>query len=50
MHQDEERSNCLRFYTALVEFYTAEVLQGFLSYGFLEENICVLCVIVLIVI
>ena len=30
------------FYTALVEFYTEEVLQGFLPCGFLEENLCVL--------
>ena len=30
------------FYTALVEFYTKEVLWGFLPSGFLEENICVL--------
>ena len=30
------------FYTALVEFYTKEVLQGFLPHGFPEENICVL--------
>ena len=30
------------FYTALVEFYTEEVLWGFLPCGFLEENICVL--------
>ena len=35
------------FYTALVEFYTEEVLRGFLPCGFLNENICVPCVSVL---
>ena len=30
------------FYTALVEFYTEEVLRGFLPRGFPKENICVL--------
>ena len=30
------------FYTALVEFYTEEFLQGFLPCGFPKENICVL--------
>ena len=30
------------FYTALVEFYTEEVLRGFLPCGFPEENLCVL--------
>ena len=49
MCQEEERSTCLGFYTALVEFYTEEVLRGFLPCGFLEENICVLCVFVLVV-
>ena len=34
-----------RFYTTLVEIYTEEVLQGFLPCGFPEENICVLCVV-----
>ena len=29
------------FYTALVEFYTEEVLRGFLLCGFPEENLCV---------
>ena len=37
------------FYTALVEFYTKEVLWGFLPCGFPEENIFLLCVDVLIV-
>ena len=37
------------FYTALVEFYTEEVLWGFLRCGLLEENICVLCVTILFV-
>ena len=40
--QEEEGSNSLGFYTTLVEFYTEEVLRGFLPCGFLEENICVL--------
>ena len=48
-HQKEERSSCLGFYTALVEFYTEEVLQGFLPYDFPEENLCVLCVTVFVV-
>ena len=30
------------FYTALVEFYTKEVLWGFLPCGFPEENLSVL--------
>ena len=30
------------FYTALVEFYTEEVLRGFFPCGFPKENICVL--------
>ena len=30
------------FYTTLVEFYTEEFLRGFLPFGFLEENLCVL--------
>ena len=42
VHQEEERSSCLGFYTALVDFYTKEVLWGFLPYGFPKENICVL--------
>ena len=42
MRQEEERRNCLGFYITLVEFYTEEVLWGFLPCGFLEENICVL--------
>ena len=37
------------FYTALVEFYTEEVLRGFLPCGFPKENICVLCVSVHVV-
>ena len=37
-----------RFYIALVEFYTEEVLRGFLPCGFPEENLCVLCVFVLV--
>ena len=49
VRQEEERSSCFGFYTALVEFYTEEVLWGFLPCGFPEENICVLCVIVLVV-
>ena len=39
----------MKFYTVLVEFYTEDVLHGFLPCGFLEENICViLCFLVLI--
>ena len=37
------------FYTTLVEFYNEEVLRGFLPCGFLEEDLCVLCVTVLVV-
>ena len=48
MRQEEERSSSLGFYTALVEFYTKEVLRGFLPCGFPEENICVLCVTMLV--
>ena len=29
------------FYTTLVEFYTEEVVWGFIPYGFLEENLYV---------
>ena len=39
----------LGFYTVLVEFYIEEVLQGFLPCGFPEENLCVHCVVVLVV-
>ena len=46
----ERRENKLsRFYTNLVDFYTEEVLWGFLPCGFLEENLCVLCVALLVV-
>ena len=38
------------FYIALVEFYTEEVLRGFLPCGFLEENLCVYVLVVLSVI
>ena len=39
----ERRDQLLsEFYTALVEFYTEEVLRGFLPCGFPEENLCVL--------
>ena len=47
--QEEDRSSCLGFYTALVEFYTKEVLQGFHPFGFPKENLWVLCVTVLVV-
>ena len=30
------------FYTTLLEFYTEEVLRGFLPCGFHEENICII--------
>ena len=32
----------LKFYTILVEFYTEEVLRGFLPCGFPEEFFCVI--------
>ena len=52
-----EKNKCARkkreivsgFYTTLVEFYNEEDLQGFLPCDFPEENICVLCVTVLVV-
>ena len=47
--QEEERSICIGFYTALVEFYIEEVLRGFLPCGFPEETLCVLCVTMLVV-
>ena len=40
--EDEQLLLFLGFYTVLVEFYTKEVLWGFLPYGFPEENLCVL--------
>ena len=40
--EDKELFLLLVFYTFLVEFYTEEVLSGFLPCGFPEENICVL--------
>ena len=49
-HQKERGEVVLGFYTILFEFYNEEVLQGFIPCGFPEENICVLCVIVLVVI
>ena len=49
MLQRERGEVVLGFYTVLVEFYTKEVLRGFLPCGFPEENICVLCVVVLVV-
>ena len=38
------------FYTVLVEFYIEEVLRGFLPCVFPEENICAICVDVIVVI
>ena len=38
------------FYTELVEFYTEEVLRGFLPCGFPKENLCVAMLVVLLVI
>ena len=38
------------FYTTLVEFYTEEVLEGFLPSDFPKENLCVLVHAVLSVI
>ena len=49
MHWEEERSSFLGFYTSLVEFYTEEVLWGLPPCGFPKENICVLCVTMLVV-
>ena len=46
---DEKVFLLLGFYTVLVEFYTEEVLWGFLPCGFPEENLCVLCVDVLVI-
>ena len=47
--EDERLFLLLGFYTVLVEFYTEEVLRGFLPCGFPEENICVLlCSLVLL--
>ena len=40
--EDEQLFLLLGFYTVLVEFYTKEVLRGFLPCGFPEENLCVL--------
>ena len=40
--EDEQLLLFLGFYTVLVEFYTEEVLRGFLPCGFPKENICVL--------
>ena len=37
------------FYIPLVEFYTEEVLRGFIPCSFPKENICVLYVSVLVV-
>ena len=37
------------FYTDLVEFYTEDVLWNFLPCGLPEENICVHCVTLLVV-
>ena len=37
------------FYIVLVEFHIEEVLEGFIPCGFPEENICDLCVNVLVV-
>ena len=49
VRQEEVRSSCPWFYIALVEFSTKEVLPGFLPCGFPKENLCVLCVIMLVV-
>ena len=40
--EDEKLFLLLGFYTLLVEFYTEEVLWGFLPCGLPEENLCVL--------
>ena len=40
--RQKEEKQLSGFYTALVEFYTVEVLWGFPPCGFPEENLCVL--------
>ena len=40
--EDEKLFLLMGFYTVMVEFYTEEVLWGFLPCGFPEENLCVL--------
>ena len=45
-----ERGVVLGFYTVLLEFYIEEVLRGFLPCVFPEENICAICVDVIVVI
>ena len=47
--EDEQLFLLLGFYTVLVEFYTEEVLRGFLPCGFPEEKYLSSCVFVLIV-
>ena len=47
MHQKETGEVVLGFYIVMVEFYTQEVLEGVLPCGFPEENLWVLCVVVL---
>ena len=47
VHQEEDRSHFLGVYTAMVEFYTEEVLQGFLPFDFPVENIYVTMLIFL---
>ena len=49
MRQRERGEVISGFYTALVEFYIEEILRGFPPCGFLEENLCVHCVAVLVV-
>ena len=49
MRQKERGEAVLGFYIVLVEFYTEEVLRWFLSFGFPKENLCVLCVTMLVV-
>ena len=44
--EDEQLFLLLGFYTVLVEFYTEEVLRGFLPCGFLEKNL--VCSLVLL--
>ena len=46
---ERKRRSCLGFYTILVELYIEEVLHAFLPCGFPEENVCVLCLVVLVV-
>ena len=49
MHQKERGEVVFGFYTVMVEFYIEDFLWDFLPCGFPEENLCVLCIYVLVV-